>query len=91
MPDNIGALAMGAMQDLDDHGFPSRAWVILFGREDSTSIALKHLQPLIAEVDSGASVFIWLGGDNVSLDGILHSGVGVLGVLITTPALLPPG
>ena len=31
MPDNRGALAMGTMQDLDNHGFPSRAWVILFG------------------------------------------------------------
>jgi hypothetical protein len=43
MADNISALAMGTMQDLDDHGFPSHAWVILFVREDSTSTALKHL------------------------------------------------
>jgi hypothetical protein len=44
MADDIGALAMGTMQDLDDHGFPSRAWVILFDREDSTFTALKYLQ-----------------------------------------------
>jgi adenylate cyclase len=34
------------MQDLDDHGFPSRAWVILSGHENSTSTALKHLPEL---------------------------------------------
>jgi transposase-like protein len=31
------------MQHLDDHGFPSHAWVIPVGREDSISTALKHL------------------------------------------------
>jgi hypothetical protein len=57
-------LAMGAMQDLDDHGFPSRTWVILSGREDTTSTALKHL-PLVQsqQIDAG------FGGTNPLRDG----------------------
>jgi hypothetical protein len=45
MQDHIGALAMGTMHDLDDHGFSSRAWVSLSRREDrATSTALEHLR-----------------------------------------------
>jgi hypothetical protein len=52
MADNIGALAMRAMQDLGDHGFPSRAWAILFGREDSISTALRGRFKIIGSIVS---------------------------------------
>ena len=43
MADNIGALAIGTVQHLDDHGFPSVVLVILSGYEGSRSTGLKHL------------------------------------------------
>jgi hypothetical protein len=42
--DPIGALALGTVQHLDDHGSPSFALVILSGYEGSRSAGLKHLR-----------------------------------------------
>jgi hypothetical protein len=50
MSDNIGALAMGAVQHLDDHGFPSLVLGVLSGYEGSRSTGWKHLRLFIARI-----------------------------------------